>query len=102
MVLRRTRKKEKSVKRLSIKRLEGDIILLYRLIEDRLNCKSTLFGSVYSISVTKIDCGGKRREVKRVYDVTRNETEAERIFSMVSRGRVTPCCLLETIEDLIG
>ena len=101
MYLQRTRKKDTSIKRLSIKHLEGDIILLYRLIEDRPNQKSTLFGTVYSISVTKIDCGGRRREVKRVYDVTRNESEAQRIFALISRGRVTPCCLLETIEDLI-
>lgn len=100
--MKKLKKKEISVKRLSIKHLEGDVILLYRLIEDKLPYKSALFGSVYSISVTKIDCGGKKREVRRVYDVTRCETEAERIFSLISRGRVTPCCLLETIEDLIS
>ncbi len=97
----RTRKREPYITKLSIKHLTGDIILLYRLTEEKLPCGSMNFGTVYSISVTKIDCGGRRREVSRVYDVSRNETEAMRIFRLVSRGRVTPCCLHETIEDYI-
>ncbi len=97
----RLRKREPVVTRLSIKHLAGDIILLYRLTEETLPCHSANFGTVYSISVTKIDCGGRRREVSRVYDVSRNEVEAMRLFRLVSRGRVTPCCLHETIEDYI-
>lgn len=98
----RQRKREPLVTKLSIKHLSGDIILLYRLTEEKLPCHSSHFGTVYSISVTKIDCGGRRREVSRAYDVSRNEMEAMRLFRLISRGRVTPCCLHETIEDYIS
>ncbi|MBR4071897.1 MAG: hypothetical protein IKK26_05025 [Clostridia bacterium] len=95
-------KREPYVTKLSIKHLTGDIILLYRLTEERLFYYNGIYGTVYSISVTKIDNGGRRREVSRVYDVSRCESEALRIFRLISRGRVTPCCLHEMVEELIS
>ncbi len=95
-------KREPDTKRLSIKRLSGDIILLYRLIEERSEDLPTEISTVYSLSVTKIDCGGGRREIGRAYDISRNEKEAYRIFRLISRGKVTPCCLHEIIEEIIS
>jgi len=51
---------------------------------------------------SKIDCGGRRREVSRVYDISRSEAEALRLFRLISRGRVTPCCLHEMVEELMA
>ncbi len=100
MAVLRKQKREPFVTRLSIKHLTGDIILLYRLTEEKQTYYSGAYSSVYSISVTKIDCGGRRREVSRVYDIARNEAEALRLFRLISRGRVTPCCLHEMVEEL--
>ncbi len=102
MTLLKKSKREPYVTRLSIKHLAGDIILLYRLTEEKLPYGSCLHNTVFSISVTKIDCGGRRREVSRVYDISRNEAEALKIFRLISRGRVTPCCLHELMEDILS
>ena len=95
-------KREPDTKKLSIKRLSGDIILLYRLIEEKTDNMPPEFSTVYSLSVTKIDCGGGRREIGRAYDISRNERDALRIFRLISRGKVTPCCLHEIIEEIIS
>lgn len=102
MAFFKTIKREPYVTRLSIKHLAGDIILLYRLTEEKLSYGSSLYSTVFSISVTKIDCGGRRREVSRVCDISRNEAEALKIFRLISRGRVTPCCLHEIMEDILS
>ena len=95
-------KREPDIKRLSIKRLSGDIILLYRLTEEKTDFGDPRFSTVYSLSVTKIEGGGRRREVSHAYDISRNEREAHRIFRHISRGRVTPSCLGEILEEIIS
>ncbi len=102
MMIASKEKREPDTKRLSIKRLNGDTLLLYRLTVEKDACCQVEYRTVYSLSVTKIDCGGKHREVGRAYDISRNEKEAYRIFNLISRGRVTPCCLGEIVEELIS
>lgn len=89
---------QKTVK-ITVKRDSDDIILLYRLSEEKDNLYPN-FNCAYSITVTKIDCGGKRREIKHISDISRNIAEAERIFKLISRGRVTPMCLEEVLDEL--
>ncbi len=87
--------------RMTVKRDEGDIILLYRLSEEE-DSTFPAFSCAYAITVTKIDCGGRRREIKYISDISRNKAEAERIFGMISRGRVTPMCLEEVLDDIFA
>ena len=87
--------------RTSIKRAAGDIILLYRLTQDPVQTELTS-QSQYSLTVTKVDCGGTRREVRCLPDLTRNRMEAEQIYELISRGLVTPCTLDEVIDDLFA
>ena len=92
------------VVRTSIKRAAGDIILLYRLTQEPLDSgpASKPQQSKYSLTVTKVDCGGTRREVRCLPDLTRSRTEAEQIYELLSRGLVTPCTLDEVIDDLFA
>ena len=87
--------------RITVKRDEGDIILLYRLSEEE-DRAFPAFSTAYAITVTKIDCGGRRREIKHISDISRNRGEAERIFNMISRGRVTPMCLEEVLDEIFA
>lgn len=89
---------QKTVK-ITVKREDNDIILLYRLTEEEDN-NFPEYRIAYSITVTKIDCGGKRREIKYISDIARHKSEAQRIFSLISRGRVTPMCLEEVLEEI--
>lgn len=41
-------------------------------------------------------------ESEYVYDVTENRERAESIFASLFRNTVTPRCLLEVLEDLLG
>lgn len=91
------------LRKVAVKRYVGDIILLYRLTEERTVCLRGGYGDeFYSLSVTKIDCGGERREIKHLRDISRDRAEAERIFKIVSRALVTPCTVAEIVSDLIG
>lgn len=91
------------LRKVAVKRYVGDVILLYRLTEERTFYLRGGYGDeFYSLSVTKIDCGGNRREVKHLRDITRDRAEAERIFKTVSRALVTPCTFCEIVSDLIG
>ncbi len=91
------------LKKVAVKRYVGDIILLYRLTEERIIFMRGGYGDeFYSLSVTKIDCGGRRREVKHLRDISRDRAEAEMIFKIVSRALVTPCTAAEIVGDLIG
>lgn len=85
--------------KITVKRDEGDIILLYRLSEEEDRTFPAL-SVAYALTVTKIDCGGRRREIKYISDISRNRSEAERIFNLVSRGRVTPMCLEEVLDEI--
>lgn len=96
------KKREPDTKRLSIKRLSGDIILLYRLTEDAFSPEGGEYRKVYSLSVTKIDCGGGRREIGHAHDIAASEKEALRIFRLISRGMVTPYCFHEILEEIIS
>lgn len=90
--------------RTSIKRAAGDIILLYRLTQEPIHGEhaSQPQQSQYTLTVTKVDCGGTRREVRHLPDLTRNRTEAEQIYELLSKGLVTPCTLDEVIDDLFA
>lgn len=86
--------------KISIKRVGGDIILLYRLTKEPA-CDS-LSRFQYSLTVTKVDNGGKRREVRRIADISRSKNEAERLFDLVSRACVMPGTAEEVISELIS
>lgn len=86
--------------RIAVKRADEDIILLYRLTRDGAPDRLSPF--MYSLTVTKVDCGGERRDVRHISDISRNLAEADRIFRLISCGCVTPCCALEVIGDLIS
>ena len=87
--------------RITVKRDEGDIILLYRLSEEE-DSTFPAFSTAYALTVTKIDCGGRRREIKYISDISRSRSEAERIFNLISRGKVTPMCLEEVLDDIFA
>ena len=86
--------------RMAIKRAGTDIILMYRLTKE--SASDGLSPYIYSVTVTKVDCGGSCREMRRVNDISRCLAEANRIFTLISRGCVTPCCAAEVIADLLS
>lgn len=92
--------KETGVIKISIKRAGGDIILLYRLTKEYAEDALTRFQ--YTLTVTKVDNGGSRREVKRLPDISRSRTEAERLFDIISRACVMPGTADEVVSDLIS
>lgn len=53
--------------------------------------------SFYSARVTRIDTG----ESAYVRDITSDTSFARRIFKVLVRGTVTPCCAHEVVEELI-
>lgn len=57
--------------------------------------------NVYSIFLSVYDSGTGNYEEKTIYDVTRNRDNAEKIFSLVSRGLVTPMTACDVISDLL-
>lgn len=96
------RREGQRVIRRAMKRALADIILIYRLTEHPLPPNRFRHEGIYTLTVTKISCGGKDREVCSLPDVTRSRREAEQIFDLISRGLVTPCTLEEVIEDLMA
>ena len=88
--------------RRAIKRASLDIILIYRLTELPLPPNHFRHEGIYTLTVTKISCGGADREVRSLPDLTRSRREAEHIFDLISRGLVTPCTLDEVIEDMMA
>lgn len=68
--------------------LTADYILYESILENRpsYSVKVTLKGSAESATAR---------------DVTSDPLKARHIFEMIRRGGVTPCCLLEIVEDLI-
>lgn len=92
--------KETGVIKISIKRAGSDIILLYRLTKEYAEDALTRFQ--YTLTVTKVDHGGSRREVKRLPDISRSRTEAERLFDIISRACVMPSTADEVVSDLIS
>lgn len=37
-----------------------------------------------------------------LYDLSRTQSEAERVFYVLCRNTVTPCCMLEVIENVLS
>lgn len=92
----------RSVIRATMKRIGTDIILLYRLTENPVPGKKGRLCFMYSLTVTKIDRAGERRQVEHLRDISRSREEALRIFLLVSRGRVFPENAAEIVSDLIS
>ncbi|MCI8472398.1 MAG: hypothetical protein HFE65_04775 [Clostridiales bacterium] len=88
--------------RTTTKRVAGDIILLYHLTEDPLPPNQFSHTAKYSLNITKVDCGGTRKEECHLPDITRNHAEAEQIFDIISKGMVTPCTVHDVISDLFA
>ena len=57
--------------------------------------------SYYSIGVLCEEADGTT-EFRMIHDITRSITEAERIFTAVVEGTVTPCTLEDVLQDMIG
>ncbi len=88
--------------RTTTKRVAGDIILLYHLTEDPLPPNQFSHTAKYSLNITKVDCGGTRKEECHLPDITRNHAEAEQIFDIISKGMVTPGTVHDVISDLFA
>ncbi len=91
----------RGVIRATMKRVGADAILLYRLTEEPVPGESRK-GKSYSLTVTKIDHGGDRRQVEHLHDISRSRGEALRIYTLVSRGTVFPSTAAEIVSDLIS
>lgn len=91
-----------NVIRATMKRVGADVILLYRLTEEQVPASYGRARLAYSLTVTQIDRGGRRRRVKRLRDITASRAEAVRIYKLVSRGRVFPSSVAEIVSDLIS
>ena len=92
----------RSVIRATMKRVGADTVLLYRLMENPVPGRTSGLRFMYSLTVTKIDRGGERRQVEYLRDITRSREEALNIFTLVSRGRVFPDNAAEIVSDLIS
>lgn len=57
--------------------------------------------AVYSLAVIKLLSDGET-ESCFIYDVTREQRQALCLAEALCRGRVTPCCVPEIIDDLLG
>ena len=68
--------------------------LTYRLEEIPLHR-----GASYAIAV-RIE-SDDRAEDAVVHDVCRNRAEAETLFHAIVKGLVTPCTLMDVLEDLL-
>jgi len=92
------------MKRFAMKHMARDVFLLYRLFEEPA-CSAEISigdGRVYSLSVTKISEGGRGRTIRYIHDIARTRTEADHIFSVLSRACVPPETAEEITGDLIG
>ena len=69
--------------------------LLYALYES--NCPNG--DCSYSVTVTITD--GRYCETASAPDLTRSPEEAERLFSLLFRGTVTPCGLKDVLEEVL-
>ncbi|MBQ4066883.1 MAG: hypothetical protein IJD22_04465 [Clostridia bacterium] len=93
------RGKSSRLRRVSLKHCAADMLLIYRLTEEK---SSDGYGPVFSLTVTKIQGGGHKKESVHLQDISRNSSEALRIFATVSRALVTPMCAAEIVSDIIG
>lgn len=92
----------RNVIRLCMKRVGADAVLLYRLIEEPIPGSRARRCYMYSLTVTKIDRAGERRQVEHLKDVTRSRSEALRIYTLISHGLVFPESAAEIVSDLIS
>lgn len=88
---------------LSVKRPKSDILLVYRLLRSLDTTGEAPVSQkdkrvyVYSLSVVMIS--GGNREEEYIYDISRNQDEAKKIFRLLSENTVTPCCVYEVLDD---
>ena len=96
------KRNQQEVIRKKTKRSAGDILLLYHLTEVPLPPNKFHHTAKYSLNITKVDCGGTRKEECNLPDISRNQEEAVHIFDIISRGLVTPCSAPDVISDLFA
>jgi hypothetical protein len=74
----------------------------YYIIEKEILIDGFTFHT-YGLEIAKrMDSGGACTEFRRVYDVFCTEKEAFEALNTLIRNAVTPVCLLEILEDMIG
>ena len=71
----------------------------YRLLYALYGSKCPNGDFSYSVTVTITD--GENCETAAASDLTRSPEEAVRLFSLLSRGTVTPCALADVLEELL-
>ncbi|MBQ7669313.1 MAG: hypothetical protein IJS45_01170 [Clostridia bacterium] len=91
--------KEKTVKK-ETSTVDG-LELTFTLTRIDLEPRS-VFGAAYSIGVELKDRATGKRERCVVADVSRNRSEAERLFRLAADGAVTPTTLPDVISDLLA
>ena len=55
----------------------------------------------YSIGVLSQEYDGST-DFRIIHDITRDHTEAEKLFTIITDGTVTPCTLADVLQDVIG
>ena len=76
--------------------------IVYRLFKKRMPHYPYRVGDIYSLMITKTDLDSGVSEREYIYDFSRNEAEAHRIFCLVRDGLVTPDSAAEAVSDLIS
>lgn len=99
-----TKSRNPKMKKIAVKHMSRDTILLYRLFEEPAQDqeKSIGDGTVFSLSVTKVYSMGAEKDVVHLRDISRRRADAVKIFKTVSRACVTPTVAEEIVSDLIG
>lgn len=87
-----------SVREVTVRLFKDTDICYYLLTGDRREppCRK-----VYSLLCTKI-VNGILTESEYVYDLAPSYDEALRIYTLLYRNTVTPCCMLEVLEEILG
>lgn len=82
----------------------GDTVLIYRLTVQPAPVEERGFGDgkVFSLSITQISGGGRKKLIKSFFDISRTQKEGIRIFKAVSHCRLMPSNADEIISDIIG
>ena len=81
---------------------QRSFFLDYYIIEKEILIDGFTFHT-YGLEIAKrTDSGDESAEFRRVYDVFCTEKEAVESLNVLIRNAVTPVCLLEVLEDMIG
>ena len=97
------RKRTRPTGRIAIRQMEKDCMLIYRLCSGRSPIEffaenDHLCKRFFSISITKINADSILEE-KEIYEFACERKDALSLFSLLVRNTVTPCTLVDIVED---